>query len=68
VKIEKGRSAGITREGFEYELTINLEMDLAASCTASKDRTNLFMGKAPSFLPKKPVSSLPMVRAGRRSL
>ena len=42
----------ITREGFEYELTINLEMDLAHNATASKDRTGLFMNK-PAFVPSE---------------
>jgi hypothetical protein len=35
----------ITREGFEYELTLNLNLDEKHNCTASKDRTGLFMGK-----------------------
>ncbi|MDB5207536.1 MAG: family ATPase [Flavisolibacter sp.] len=50
IKIEKGGLREITREGFEYELTINLEMDTKHNASASKDRTNLFMGK-PSFVP-----------------
>lgn len=50
VKVEKGGLKEITREGFEYELTINLELDMNHNATASKDRTNLFMGKAP-FVP-----------------
>lgn len=40
----------VTREGFEYELTINLELDIKHNATASKDRTGLFMGK-PDFVP-----------------
>jgi hypothetical protein len=40
----------ITREGFEYELTVNLEIDVAHNASASKDRTGLFAGK-PSFIP-----------------
>lgn len=39
-----------TREGFEYELTANLELDLKHNCTALKDRTGLFMDK-PHFTP-----------------
>lgn len=35
----------ITREGFEYELTINFNLDEKHNCTASKDRTGLFMDK-----------------------
>jgi AAA domain len=40
----------ITRDGFEYELTANLELDQLHNATASKDRTGLFMDK-PSFTP-----------------
>jgi hypothetical protein len=44
IKIEKGGLREITREGFEYELTINLDIDMNHMATASKDRTGLFMG------------------------
>lgn len=37
----------ITREGFEYELTCNFNLETSHYCTASKDRTGLFMGKDP---------------------
>ncbi|GAC1425651.1 MAG: AAA family ATPase [Flavisolibacter sp.] len=40
----------VTREGWEYELTINLELKINHYATASKDRTGLFMGY-PSFIP-----------------
>lgn len=52
VKVEKGGLKEITREGFEYELTINLEMDTNHNATASKDRTGLFMNK-PAFVPSE---------------
>ena len=39
----------ITREGFEYELTINFNLDEKHNCTASKDRTELFMDQ-PAFI------------------
>ncbi|MFL5739623.1 MAG: AAA family ATPase [Flavisolibacter sp.] len=52
VKIEKAGLREITREGYEYELTINLEMDTTHHASASKDRTNLFMGK-PAFIPNE---------------
>lgn len=52
VKVEKSGLREITREGYEYELTINLEMDTAHNATASKDRTGLFMGK-PAFVPSE---------------
>ncbi len=57
VKIEKGGLREITREGFEYELTINLEMDTRHFATASKDRTNLFMDK-PAFIPSEKTGEL----------
>jgi hypothetical protein len=57
VKVEKGGLREITREGFEYELTINLEMDLKHNATASKDRTGLFMGK-PAFVPTEKTGEL----------
>lgn len=40
----------VTREGFEYELTVNLELDTKHNATCSKDRTGLFAGK-PDFIP-----------------
>jgi hypothetical protein len=57
VKVEKAGLREVTREGFEYELTINLEMDLAHHAGASKDRTNLFMGK-PTFIPSEQTGEL----------
>jgi len=57
VKVEKGGLREITREGFEYELTINLELDTKHNATASKDRTGLFMGK-PAFLPTEKTGQL----------
>ena len=40
----------VTREGFEYELTLNLELDTTHNATVGKDRTNLFAGQ-PQFIP-----------------
>lgn len=37
----------ITREGWEYEVTVNLELDIKHYATSSKDRTELFMDKDP---------------------
>ncbi len=50
VKVEKAGLKEQTREGWEYELTVNLELDILHNCSASKDRTGLFMGK-PYFIP-----------------
>jgi hypothetical protein len=49
-KVEKVGLKEITREGFEYEVTTNLELDIKHNATASKDRTGLFMGQPP-FIP-----------------
>jgi len=40
--------APVTRDGFEYEVTISLDLDEEHKATSSKDRTNLFSGK-PKF-------------------
>jgi hypothetical protein len=47
----------VTREGWEYELTVNLELELNHFATASKDRTGLFMGKPP-FIPDENTGKL----------
>lgn len=50
VKVEKAGLKEITREGFEYELTLNIELDVKHNAKASKDRTGLFIDK-PDFIP-----------------
>ena len=42
----------VTRDGFEYELTLNLELDTKHNASVSKDRTGLFAGK-PDFVPSE---------------
>lgn len=49
LKVEKAGLKEITREGFEYELTLNFNIDINHHATASKDRTGLFMDK-PEFI------------------
>jgi len=49
-KVEKAGLKEETREGFEYELTANLELDIKHNATALKDRTGLFMDQ-PHFTP-----------------
>ena len=44
-KVEKVGLKEVTREGFEYELTVNFNLDEKHNCTTSKDRTGLFMDK-----------------------
>ena len=51
-KVEKVGLKEVTREGFEYEVTTNLELDIKHNATASKDRTGLFMGQPP-FVPSE---------------
>lgn len=46
-----------TREGFEYELTVNLELDQKHNATSSKDRTGLFAGQ-PHFTPSEETGKL----------
>jgi len=48
-KVEKAGLKEITREGFEYELTLNFNIEINHQATASKDRTGLFMDK-PGFV------------------
>lgn len=45
VKVEKAGLKEVTREGFEYELTLNMELDMNHNAKALKDRTGLFDGK-----------------------
>jgi len=47
----------VTREGFEYELTVNLELDTKHNASCSKDRTGLFADK-PEFIPSEATGKL----------
>ena len=51
-KVEKVGLKEITREGFEYEVTVNLELDTKHNATSSKDRTGLFADQPP-FVPSE---------------
>lgn len=57
VKVEKAGLKEQTRDGWEYELTVNLELDIDHNITASKDRTGLFMGK-PYFIATEETGQL----------
>lgn len=57
VKVEKAGLKEETREGLEYELTANIELDIKHNATASKDRTGLFMDK-PQFVPSEETGKL----------
>ena len=48
LKVEKKGLKEITREGFEYELTLSFDIAQNHLATTSKDRTSLFMDK-PDF-------------------
>jgi hypothetical protein len=50
LQVQKAGLKEVTREGYEYELTVNLELDQNHNATSSKDRTGLFAGK-PHFVP-----------------
>lgn len=47
---QKVGMAAVTRDGFEYELTVSLDLSLEHKALASKDRTGMFMDQ-PSFIP-----------------
>lgn len=57
VKVEKAGLKEETREGFEYELTANLELDIKHNAIALKDRTGLFMDK-PQFVPSEETGAM----------
>jgi hypothetical protein len=57
IKVEKAGLKEVTREGFEYELTANLELDMRHNASASKDRTGLFSSSNP-FIPSKETGEL----------
>ena len=50
--IQKVGMAQVTRDGFEYELTVSLDLDVNHFAVTSKDRTGLFEGR-PSFVPSE---------------
>lgn len=49
LKVEKVGLKEITRDGFEYELTLNFNLEINHQATASKDRTELFIDQ-PGFV------------------
>lgn len=56
--VQKVGTKEVTREGFEYELTMNLEfVNDKHLVKASKDRTSLFMGQ-PEFIPTEETGKL----------
>jgi hypothetical protein len=44
---EKVGLKGVTRDGFDYDVTIALDLDIKHQTTASKDRTGLFINPLP---------------------
>lgn len=52
LQVQKAGLKEITREGFEYELTVNLEIDANHNASSSKDRTGLFVNE-PDFVPSE---------------
>lgn len=58
-KVKKVGTKEIQREGFEYELTLNFNLDRDThKAIASKDRTNLFEGKDPFVITTKTGETL----------
>lgn len=57
LKVEKAGLKEETRSGWEYELTVNLALDVTHFATAEKDRTGLFMDK-PSFIPSEKTGEM----------
>jgi len=57
MKVEKAGLKEVTREGFEYELTANIELDIRHNATALKDRTGLFMDQ-PQFIPSEQTGKM----------
>lgn len=49
--------AAVTRDGFEYELTLSLDLSVDHKAFVSKDRTELFAGK-PSFIPSEKTGQM----------
>jgi hypothetical protein len=53
-KVKKVGMKDVQREGWEYELTVSLNIDRDTHCAIpSKDRTNLFEGKNPFMITEK---------------
>lgn len=54
---EKVGLKAITREGWEYDLTIVFDLDMKQQATTSKDRSDMFMNK-PQFTPSAATGKL----------
>lgn len=54
---QKVGMAAQTRDGFEFELTLSLDMDQDHKAFSSKDRTQLFAGKPP-FIPSSETGKM----------
>lgn len=52
-KVEKVGLKEVQRDGFEYELTVNFEMDMNHRATAGKDRTGMFSTDIPFEVSEK---------------
>lgn len=49
--------AAVTRDGFEYELTLSLDLSIDHKAFVSKDRTELFAGKV-AFIPSEKTGAM----------
>ena len=69
VRVEKVGLKEVQREGFEYELTLNFEIDSNHLAKASKDRTGLFADKPEFIITKETGKALKVwAESGAESL
>jgi hypothetical protein len=66
-KVEKVGMKEVQREGFEYELSVNFEMDMNHLALASKDRTNMFSTSIPFEIGERTGVKLAMWNNGEKS-
>jgi hypothetical protein len=57
VKVEKVGMKHVQREGLDYEMTIDIDLEISHNAVCTKDRTGLFMGK-PVFIPSVATGKL----------
>lgn len=61
---EKIGLKAITREGFDYEMTVSFDLDITHYAVSTKDRTGLFQDKAPMLLTEETGKKLAEWNAG----
>lgn len=61
---EKVGLKAITREGFDYEMTVSFDLDITHFAVSTKDRTGLFQDKAPAAITEETGKKLAEWNAG----